>query len=366
MKIYLDTIIFARQRFGGISNVWYEYVSRMLKDENVELNLFGLDNYINMRYMELNKENAKHLKDKKSNINILRLISPDIKSTEKCIFQSTDLRICKKKNVKNIVMIHDTTHQIYFKGIKKIINTYQKRKAIKNADGIVYISDNTRKDTNRFFKKSTEKMEKVIYNSASEDFCKLDKPELPERYKEVENKKYFIYVGDRTNYKNVDFLYRVLRENPHINAVIVGGKDFSEKELEELVDIKDRIYKYSKVPNDELNILYNKAFCSIYPSLYEGFGIPVLEAMKTGCPVIAFNNSSIPEVLKGTGILLENNDIEGCNEQIKKLEDFAYRKKIENEEIEKSKFFDWNKSYKELMDFYEEVLNNGDKYEKKL
>ena len=358
MKLYLDTIIFARQRFGGISNVWYEYISRMLKDKQIDLNLFDLEeqNYINKRYIELDKTSAKHYKEDKKNISILRLTNPNIRETNKCIFQSTDLRICKKKNVKNIVMIYDTTHQIYFKGIKKIINTYQKRRAIKNADGIVYISDNTRKDTNKFFKKSTEKMEKVVYIAAADDFCKLDKPELPERYKEIENQKYFIYVGDRTHYKNVDFLYDVLRKNSDIKMVLIGGKDFSDKELENIADIKDRIFKYSKVPNDELNILYNLAFCSIYPSLYEGFGIPLLEAMKSGCPVIAFNNSSIPEVLRNSGILLNNNDIDGCSKELKKLENNNYRKKISDEEMCQSKFFGWDKAYDELISFYKEVL----------
>ncbi len=360
INVYIDTLIFGIQKMGGISVVWYEYIKRMLQDRRILLTLIDLDiDYKNLLFNELNTTNAAHVKEKGKKLEILRIKKPRFKAPESpVIFQSTYLRTCKCKNVKNIVLIHDMTHQLYFKGIKKWINTIQTKRAIQDADGIICVSQNTLFDLHRIFPKSKNIKTTVIYNSASSDYKIISEPVIPSRYLELTGKKFFIYVGDRSPYKNTGFLFDILKEYD-IDCVLIGGADFSAKEKQEIetFDLMARIHRFTNVPNDELNILYNMAFCMIYPSLYEGFGIPVLEAMQAGCPVIAFNNSSIPEVLRGSGIMLETNDISGAVNSLFKLEDQQIREKIIRGQLEAAKYFNWEKSYQELIDFYAEILD---------
>ena len=361
IKIYLDTLVFGLQRIGGVSVVWYEYIKRMLKDEDIELTLLDIESdYINVLFKKLDTTKANHIKESGKNLQLLRNKNPKLYSIHgNSIFQSTYLRTSGTKNVKNVIMIHDITHQLYFNGVKRILNTFQKRKAIKKADGIIYISENTKKNVEKYFPESKQKLSSIIYNSASEVYKPVKDAVLPKKYCVLQGRKYFLYVGDRFQYKNTNILFDLLEKRNDLTAVFVGGRTFSRTELEKQEKYNDRCFHFKRVSDEELNVLYNLAFCFIYPSLYEGFGIPVLEAMKCGCPVIAFNNSSIPEVLRNTGILLDNNDAIGILDSVEILNDNTKRQAIVQKEIEAAKFFSWDKSYAKLKDFYRLVQNGS-------
>lgn len=360
MKVCLDTLVFGLQKRGGVSGYWYEIISRMIKDENIELTLLETHYpYINKQFNELDKTRVTLINEKWNNLQLLRNLSPKLPaSTEMVIFQSTYLRTVKKKNYKNIVTIHDFTHQFYFKGIKKWLNSIQKRKAIKWADGIICISESTKKDLLKKYPKISPDRIRVIYNGASNNYHPIDNFEIPHKYAAIKGKKYFIYVGDRFSYKNTQFFFKVLRSMENMFCVLVGGKEFTKTETKEIYGIKDRIYCFTDVTDKELNILYNSAHACVFPSLYEGFGIPVLEAMKAGCPVVAFNNSSIPEVMNNSGIMLQDNDLEGCVQALEKLNDNDYRKMIVEKEIKAGKKFSWDRTYGEMINLYKHLLSH--------
>ncbi len=360
INVIMDTLVFGLQRMGGVSVVWYQYINRMLNDKNVQLTLLDIQQgYINEDFINLDTKNAKHEMENNYNLQLLRNTNPvfDIPN-QMSIFQSTYLRTCKRKNVKNVVMIHDITHQLYFRGIKKWLNTVQKKRSITNADGIIYVSENTKNDVEKLYPVSRKKKNVIIYNDATNDYKCLKDIKIPERYKNISGKKYFIYVGDRFDYKNTNILFDVLIKVENMHCVLIGGRDFTETEKDYFSDVKNRIHRFTRVPNQELNILYNAAHCMIFPSHYEGFGIPILEAMRAGCPVIAFKNSSIPEVLGGSGYLLENDDIESIVCSIEELDNGDIRNAIISAQIEYSKRFSWEKSYEQLISFYKEILTS--------
>lgn len=358
VNLYLDTLVFGLQKIGGVSVVWYEYLTRMLKDSNINLTLLDINGeYININFKNLDTTTACHIKEQGKSLQILRNRNPVFQVPKQtAIFQSTYLRVCKQKNVKNVVMIHDITHQLYFKGIKKWLNTFQKKKAIYHADGILCVSESTLNDLHKYFPETRNIKAEVVYNSASTDYRVLDNPKFPNKYKILNGKKYVIYVGDRFPYKNTGFLNKILKERTDLFCVLIGGADFSIKEKRDMRGIQDRIIHFTGVSNQELNILYNNAFCMIFPSLYEGFGIPILEAMKTGCPVIAFHTSSIPELLQGTGYLLKVNDKKGCLKALRELENKEIREQVKAEELKAAEVFNWDNSYKKMVKFYEEIL----------
>lgn len=359
IHVIMDTLVFGLQKMGGVSVVWCEYIQRLIKDSRINLTLMDIPvNYISSMFSLIDTRNANHIPERNMNLQLLRNTKPRFSVPNvPTIFQSTYLRICRRKNVKNVVMVHDVTHQFFGHGIKKWLNTFQKRKAISVADGIICVSQNTLNDIHKLFPKSQLKKTVVIYNSACDDYHVLNSSSLPKKFSEIANTSFIMYVGDRFAYKNANFVIDIIRSTNNMHCVFIGGKDFSEQERKRMEGFEDRFHRFTGVPNSELNILYNAAHCLIYPSLYEGFGIPVLEAMKAGCPVIAFNNSSIPEVLRGSGILLENNDYFGCLEAINKLNDEKFRSELISHQIEAASYFSWDASYEKLICFYSDVIS---------
>jgi mannosyltransferase len=161
----------------------------------------------------------------------------------------------------------------------------------------------------KFYPQINEEQVKVIYNGVSEDYYPLLQIENHSINKIIpfQSKEYILYVGGRrSNYKN----FRMLVESCQIvkiPLVIVGGGELSKYEGS-MLRVKLGASQYIQLngmTNAQLNQLYNHAAFLVYPSLYEGFGIPIIEAQKAGCPVICSNQSSIPEVA-GKGAFLIN------------------------------------------------------------
>lgn len=354
MIVFSDTQIFFTQRAGGASVYWYELYRRMLEDERIELHLFVADGeYDNVFMNQLDLSSAVIHRERFTTNNQLRLHGPKIPAVAagNAVFHSSYMRLPSRSPIKKVVTVHDFTHQKFFPPRQAIPNTLLKKRAIQNADGIVTISSSTYKDMVNFYPKAKDKLNAIIYNGASEDYhvgedaggCR------PEVVKAASH-PFVLYVGARSGYKNFRSLIEAMAGNDAFSMVVVGGESGSVE------NASKEIIRLESVSNKELNYLYNKAHCLVYPSLYEGFGIPVLEAMKAGCPVIAFNNSSIPEVLSGSGILLENNDIDGMKSAISSLIDQKLRTLIVDKQLEAARSFSWNRAYQDLISFYERVL----------
>jgi mannosyltransferase len=248
--------------------------------------------------------NSVILKRKKCNFSLLKLVRYlDVYvPSDVAVFHSSYYRLplfWQRKRVKVITTVHDFTYERMKKGFSAIIHRWQKRRAILNSDEIVCISESTKRDLLHFFPEAKNKSIHVIYNGVSDEFYPLN-----ERKLEVSN--YILYVGARTTYKNFITLVKGMADLKDLSLIFVGGGSVSQDEKALLDEhLKGRYEHLTYVDNAKLNELYNHAFCFVYPSLYEGFGIPVIEAMRAGCPVIAASTSSIPEVAGDAAILLD-------------------------------------------------------------
>ena len=230
------------------------------------------------------------------------------------------------------------------------LHTFQKSRAINNSDGIVAISENTKKDLLKFNPSFDENRVRVIYNGFSRDFYQL-------ACNQSEHGKFVLFVGSRAKYKNFDLLVEAMRELPDFKLLVVGSK-FSQAE-ESLLDecCAGRFELKSGVSNEDLNRLYNSAHAFVYPSLYEGFGIPVAEAMAAGCPVIALNCSSIPEVAGEAAILLDESNPMMISNAIRDLEQTEYRQNKIDLGLVQSRQFNWDRCYAEIKQFYQELIS---------
>ena len=258
---------------------------------------------------------------------------------------------------KMIVTIHDLTHLVFPEFLpNKIAYFYAKFMiwfAIKRAYKIITVSQNTKKDILQRFKVKPEKIE-VIYLAAGDEFVEKPKEEIDylyERFNIPRGKKLLMYVGNLKPHKNLEKLLDAfsLLDNKDDYCLLLVGKAFKnyknldskEKEL----SIKDNIIHTGIVTQEELVDLYNLVDLFVFPSLYEGFGIPVLEALNCNTPVICSNTSSLPEV---GGELVEYFNPYDELEIKKKIESNINRKSTINKIMadDERKKFDWNETVK--------------------
>lgn len=255
MQVILDNIIFSLQRYGGISVVWNEHLSHARKDN--DLQLVELDYTHDRPYRKLE-----------------RYRTPDYKAEVPAVFHSSYFRVLPQKGVHNVTTIHDLTYHFYRHGLAKQVHLWEESRALHHSEAIICISENTKRDVLRFYPWLKEEQIHVIYNGVSEAFHPIPS---------VEKKGYLLFVGNRSvGYKRFDVAQEVARLTG-LELKAVGSPDITK---------------------DDLNRFYNEALCLLYPSDYEGFGLPVLEAQAAGCPVIAQNVSSIPEVIGSQGLTI--------------------------------------------------------------
>ena len=345
-KIILDNIIFSLQKAGGISTYWFELYSRILRDHN---DVFFVDreneNIVTKRHI-ISKE--KILKTGFSNLIVDRFINVSLKKVnENFIFHSSYNRITTNRKAKHVVTLHDFVHEKYYSGVRRFLHSYQKGKAINKADAIITISENTKKDLLTYFPNTNINKIYVIYNGVSDDFYPLKIEDL---------KKDFLFIGSREKYKNFDFAIKAIAQTNCFRLNIVGSFLKQEEIIMLNKLIPGRWELFNNIDNAKLNELYNNAYALIYPSSYEGFGIPLLEAMKSGCPFIALNSSSIPEVAGNAGILIDNLEFALFDDAVKQID--KRREEIIELGFEQVKKFSWEKCYQETINVYK-VLNKS-------
>lgn len=354
MKVILDNIIFSLQKAGGISVYWSELAKRFKNTENIRFLEHANDNIFR------NTISIKTDQECKLPIKILRYLPFMRKLPKNGIFHSSYYRVSLQKNIKNITTVHDFTYEYFREGLAKYIHIWQKGFAIKRSNGIICVSENTKKDLMKFYPMVEESKIKVIYNGVSHEFKKLEnaKELLANNFRILEDKKYILYVGDRSGYKNFQIALDILKLKEDFNLVVVGGKSLTKDELVSMKSVKGKVLHLRGVNNEKLNILYNNALCLLYPSSYEGFGIPVVEAMKAGCPVVGTNKSSIPEVTGDAGLLVEQINVVKFIVQIERLMNADFRTDLINKGFKQANKFSWNKCFDETYNFYQKCLGD--------
>ena len=172
---------------------------------------------------------------------------------------------------------------------------------------------------------------------------------------DVARQNKIIFVGARGGYKNFHLAVKAIRNLPEIILDIVGGGSLTQVELKLLEDNIPGRYKWlGRLSDAELNLEYNKALCLLYPSSYEGFGIPILEAMRAGCPVIAVNSSSIPEVAGNACVLINEPNVELIIESVDKVQ--KNFKSLQSAGFVQSSKFSWDLCYNSTKNVYQEII----------
>lgn len=270
----------------------------------------------------------------------------------------------RKSRIKSIVTIHDLIFlrfPQYYHLIDRKIYTYKFRKACENADKIIAISECTKRDIIRYFDISEDKIE-VVYQGCDTSFTHVV---TEEKKREIRNKyqlpeHYILNVGSIEERKNILAAVQTLPMLPtDIHLVIVGRRtDYTEK-VEQYIKknkLTERVHIISNVPFDDLPAFYQSAEIFVYPSRFEGFGIPIIEALYSGIPVVAATGSCLEEAGGPESIYVNPDDIAGMADAFKQIySNSDKRKNMVEKGREFAKQFSEKQQSEEIINIYKKL-----------
>jgi len=282
------------------------------------------------------------------------------------ILHSTDFipPFWRRRNCRSVITVHDLVFLMYPDLLTKESARYygQIDEAVKSSDAIIAVSQATKMDLIRLLGVSEKKIT-VIYESASPIFRPLNREEVSEhvRARFGLTGDFVLFVSTIEPRKNVPNLlraFRLLLDNyhPKVKLVLAGEKGWLFEEVYQLADTlklgEDALF-LGRVKTEELLWLYNAAKALVAPSLYEGFGLPPLEAMACGTPVITSNISALPEVVGDAGMLVDPQDVEDISVAIWRiLGDDQLRASLVEKGFKRAAVFSWDKAAQETLALY--------------
>lgn len=262
-----------------------------------------------------------------------------------------------KSKAARVITVYDMIHELFPESFKIDDNLSKlKKRALLNADHIISISQNTKNDLVELFNIPEDKISVVHLAS---NISKLHKF----KSLKVTPKPFILYVGSRAEYKNFNLLLFAYSKSKRVqndfNLVAFGGGLFSERERKTILDLNlspENVLQKSGTDHD-LHNFYSSASVFVYPSKYEGFGLPPLEAMTFGCPVISSNTSSMPEVIGDAALYFSPSQ---PDELLEVLEKVLYSDHIKNQLVDKGGIriqnFSWSKCAHETLDIYQKLI----------
>jgi glycosyltransferase involved in cell wall biosynthesis len=339
MHIHFDNIIFNLQRSGGASVYWHEMTTRIAENS-----------FCKTTYTVGNKFSR---------------FLPVLSTAD--IFHSSHFRYSFPRRAKIVVTIHDVTYE---RGLNKtsslgqFLNIWERKQAIDKADSIICISESTKKEMLAIYPNASKKPIHVIHHGVS--FSPNDNTDISmsPRLSAILPcpHKFVLFVGVRTFYKNFTnalfgFAYSSLPVQGY--RLICTGRKFEQEELKLIDKLKltNQVFVVDYATKKELQYLYRNAFALTYTSTYEGFGLPPLEAMSFGCPVIASNTSSMPEIIGDGGILIDQiEQYENVSQALDTLLDNNLRTELITRGFKRSQLFSWEKCAVQHMEVYQSLL----------
>jgi glycosyltransferase involved in cell wall biosynthesis len=367
MKILYDHQIFTQQQYGGISRYFFELIKRFNGVENsCEVATLYTDNaYYNKGFnSNLNKflpdahfkgkgRVTKYLNKKKS----LREVQKDNFD----VFHPTyydDYFLKRIKDKPFVVTFYDMIHEKFsdqFESLKSDAKIFDnKKRLLEYSSRIISISETTKNDIVEIFDVDPSKIDVVYLGNSLQNFEIGNNPLI--------EGSYILFVGNRVIYKNFNFFVSAMAQlliDADLKLVCAGGGDFSPQELVLIQSLKleNRIV-FKKIVNDDvLANYYAHALFFCFPSLYEGFGIPVLESFACGCPALLSNGGSLPEVGGDAALYFDPTNSDSLRKSASELiSNQALRQNLKERGFERLKQFSWDTTFLETVEVYKSVI----------
>jgi glycosyltransferase involved in cell wall biosynthesis len=276
-----------------------------------------------------------------------------------------------------VITVHDLLDYMYrartSNGLRRSIHSYMTRQVMRHAARIFAVSNFTKRDVARYFNVKPEKIE-VVYNALDETFMRghstaAEQAMVRGRYQV--DAPFLLYTGRISPHKNVARIieaFSALKGElakdgtyPDLKLIIIGDEVSKNPDIRRAVirsGMQHEVRFLGYVPIDVLRIFFDMAKVFVFPSLYEGFGLPPLEAMAHGTPVVASNTSSLPEVVGNAAVMVNPENVFEISRALQRvLTDQALRERMKAAGLEQAQRFSWETSVRRMIEVYAEVVS---------
>lgn len=342
MHVGIDGIIYSLQAGGGISVYFLELIRHLLGQPGVtvKVDLFeplkgrGIDDIVGRSARTLSRCRA-----------LERYRPHRIGSVMLDVFHSSYYRLPSIRSTPTVVTVHDFTYERFASGPRRWVHMAQKRAAIRAAQAVICVSQATKSDLERWIGVRPDQQVHVIPNGVGDVFRPLSLVSTPPR-------PYVLFVGARSGYKNFRLALQALALLPALELHCVGGGTLRAEELAVVPHaVRTRVRHLGHIDDESLNHCYNSAVCLLYPSSHEGFGIPVLEAMRAGCPVVCIACNAVLEI-GGDALVVAASDALALAEAIGSVFDHQRRAAVVAAGLAVARCYSWQMTHERTLQVY--------------
>lgn len=356
INVGFDSQIFMLQKFGGIRNYFVNLLKLFSNHKSYGINpiIYSFGDVFIRNSTELDFINREF----KANTfkEFLRPLSPKFNDPKIEIFHST-YYIPFLNNffwyVPHVMTIHDMIPELFPSPHSKYNAHFAKKTYFDSASGIIAVSDSTKKDIEKIYGITNKQLTKIYHGVDHEAFFP------PKNYSP---EKFFIYVGKRSNYKNGILAISAMENLPSdIKLLFIGGGKFTKQEasLIKTKKLENRIFQKDATIN-QLASLYRSAIGLLVTSQYEGFGLPILESMASGCPVVIGKTAPAIEICGNSAMYFEPNSIESLSSTLDLLiRDRAIGNSMSMDGIALASNFTWERCAQETADLYFRLISKA-------
>lgn len=357
MKVLYDCQIFNSQKIGGISRYFAELAGAMPDDIDPDFAVWR------SRSIYLRPLGIATMPDVPFKRQIMKTVNyaysrRSIRRNRYDVFHPTYYNPYYIPLVKRptVVTVHDMIHERFPENFSSDDTTAQaKRLTVEHADRVIAISESTRRDIVEFYDIDPAKISVIYHGRNILDETSANIKGLPEHY--------ILFVGGRPGYKNFERLVKAFAEVRRVHhgmKLICTGAPFKKYELEMIAAAGLRPgddVRHIFVTDPQLRSLYAGALCFVFPSLYEGFGFPVLEAFDSGCPTMLSNRSSLPEIGGDGALYFDPYDIGDMRDRILEcIENTALRDELITRGLARAAHFSWENTARQTAEIYRSMV----------
>ena len=369
MRILYDDEVFFRQRFGGVSRIFATLIKRLTALQEHEL-IFNAGYSENEYLLQLKPHTFSFLKNYNFPLKgkLIRGIYGKLshrKTNAILASQAVDLfhptfyanyyiNTLKKSTIPLVFTVHDLIHEKTSNNIHYQEMAAIKAQNIKIAKEIIVVSNHTKKDLLELYPFVKENHVHVIHLAQSLPTQGVKPAHLPHQY--------ILFTGERGGYKNFTSLLhafaQISKKYPDLHLYCAGSSSFTSAELElaNTLQVGQKIHQ-AKLTDEELSYVYKHALLFVYPSTYEGFGIPLLEAFSAGVPTIAHHATSLPEVAGDGALLIDATDTNVLAKSINLLmQNDELKQQLIQKGFSRAAEFTWEKHVQQTLEVYKKAL----------
>ena len=376
LKIAVNTRLLLKDKLEGIGWFSYEILKRVVQNHPEHQFLFIFDRPYDSDFVFADNVEAIVVGPQARHPFLYLIwfefsIPRILKKHKVDLFLSPDSYLSLRTSIPSVTVIHDLNFEYYPKDLLFFARLYNKTmfpRFARKAKRVISVSEYSKEDIHKLYGIPKEQID-VVYNAANERFKALDSTEIVEARKEYsDGMPYFVYVGALNPRKNLVNLLKAFdklceAEGPNAKMIVVGNKMYRTQAIDdtyEKMKFKDQVVFLGHLKTEDLNRIYGGALALAYVSYFEGFGIPIVEAFRSHCPVITSNVTSMPEVAGDAALLVDPFSVDEISTALSRiLNEDDLRKQLIEKGCQQVKKFSWDLSAEKMWESLSQVIDNN-------